>query len=325
MVTLGEMRLLATLNSEAEAQALRRRLVAMGISCTAEPLKPVWQVWLVREEDFARAQGELVRFQAETGDRQDGRGPAATVQGLGDAAAGAEDVPWKQKSMPVVLILIGICVLVAVLTHLGSRPAPWGYLLMVDDPSREHVVQMLNEAEQKHGTDAVIEALHGQRELWLPALDSVRHGEVWRLFTPMFLHFGAVHLFFNMWWMYSLGGALERRSGSWLLLGLVLLTDVGSVLAQYMWSGPRFGGMSGVVYGIFGYVWIRGRTDEDFGIGIPGQTVTIMLIWLVGCMTGLLGPVANAAHVAGLVIGMACGIVPAALRRMRRVRPVGGV
>ena len=35
-----------------------------------------------------------------------------------------------------------------------------------------------------------------------------------------------------------------------------------------------------------------------------------MLAWLVVCMTGMVGPIANAAHVAGLVIGMLVGAAP---------------
>ena len=71
--------------------------------------------------------------------------------------------------------------------------------------------------------------------------------------------------------------------------------------------GPVFGGMSGVVYGLLGYVWIRGKFDPGSGLYLHSYTVTMMIIWFVACLTGVLGPIANTAHAAGLVMGMAWG------------------
>src|SRR3954467_13379821 len=45
-------------------------------------------------------------------------------------------------------------------------------------------------------------------------LQSVRSGEVWRLVTPMLLHFGPLHLLGNMMWIYYLGTAIEVRRGT---------------------------------------------------------------------------------------------------------------
>jgi GlpG protein len=68
-----------------------------------------------------------------------------------------------------------------------------------------------------------------------------------------------------------------------------------------------FGGMSGVVYALLGYVWMRGKYDPASGLFVPPPTVTMMLIWFVAGWTGILGPIANMAHGAGLVLGMAWG------------------
>ena len=74
-------------------------------------------------------------------------------------------------------------------------------------------------------------------------------------------------------------------------------------------GGPGLrGGMSGVIYGPAGYVWMRGRNDPASGVGLDPQSWTIMLIWLVLCLAGFMGRIANTAHVAGLLIGLIWGL-----------------
>ena len=81
----------------------------------------------------------------------------------------------------------------------------------------------------------------------------------------------------------------------------------GSNVAQFYHHGPVFGGMSGVVYGLLGYVWLRGKFDPASGLFVHSSTVTMMLIWLVACYVGLLGNIANTAHLVGLLMGAAWG------------------
>ena len=118
----------------------------------------------------------------------------------------------------------------------------------------------------------------------------------------------------------GLGNILERRLNSWKYLLLVAALAVFSNLAQYFIYGSfGFGGMSGVVYGLIGYIWLRGRFDRTFGLAIPQQMVGLALIWFVVCFTGFLGPIANAAHGAGLVLGAFWGVADGR-RAMERAR-----
>ncbi len=152
---------------------------------------------------------------------------------------------------------------------------------------------------------------------WLPGLAEVRAGQLWRLVTPIFIHFGIVHILFNMMWLKDLGGLIENRLGSGYLFALVLLSAVLSNLAQYVWSDPVFGGMSGVVYALFGFLWIRGKFDPAAGWQLNSQAVYWMIGWFVICVLGIIPHVANAAHAGGLFVGMAWGFISAKVKFSR--------
>jgi GlpG protein len=82
-------------------------------------------------------------------------------------------------------------------------------------------------------------------------------------------------------------------------------------IVQYAIVGSDFGGMSGVVYALVGYVWMRGKYDRGSGLFIDRTNLMISLIWLVLCFTGAMGAVANFAHLAGLIAGTAWGRISA--------------
>jgi len=138
-------------------------------------------------------------------------------------------------------------------------------------------------------------------------LPEVLRGEWWRLLTPMFVHFSVPHIVFNMIWLFQLGSMIESAQGSGRLLFLVVVFALASNLAQYALKGPFFGGMSGVNYGLIGYVWIRGRCDRGSGLHLDRESVVFSVAWFFLCFTGWVGPVANYAHGAGLIVGMAWG------------------
>jgi GlpG protein len=76
--------------------------------------------------------------------------------------------------------------------------------------------------------------------------------------------------------------------------------------------------MSGVVYGLFAYVWMHARYMRAPDLWIDKNNTILMIGWLLACMTGLLGPVANAAHVGGLIAGGIAGSGPFLKQRLRR-------
>ena len=147
--------------------------------------------------------------------------------------------------------------------------------------------------------------------------DVLSSGQWWRLWTPMFLHFGAIHLVFNSLWLWEFGRRIEVLQGHRRLLALVLVIGFGSNMAQYLATGPvLFGGMSGVVCGLVGYCWGWSlmRPGQDFGMPKTLYVVFIGMIlamWAVGGALTQFGfpAVADAAHIGGFVVGWLVGVV----------------
>jgi GlpG protein len=75
-------------------------------------------------------------------------------------------------------------------------------------------------------------------------------------------------------------------------------------------ADPRFGGMSGVLYGLFGYTWMKTIYQPSLGLHIDPGTVIWLIVWFLLCMTGLVGTIANMAHASGLITGMLIGYLP---------------
>jgi GlpG protein len=191
----------------------------------------------------------------------------------------------KLKQIPVTAAIIVICTLVAVLTRVGMDVEAVGRL-----------------------TWARPEDLAGGRD----ALAAIRDGELYRVLTPILVHFGPIHALFNLMWVKDLGSVIERVFGSFYLLAMVATAGVLSNTMQFVVGGPSlFGGMSGVLYGLFGFLWVREHFSRSVPYHIPRSTVGILLVWLVVCFTGIVGPVANFAHLGGLIVGAAWGAISA--------------
>lgn len=148
-------------------------------------------------------------------------------------------------------------------------------------------------------------------------------GEYWRLLTPVLLHFGLFHILFNGLWLWEFGRRIERLAGHGNFLLILAAIAAGSNVGQYLWSpGGLFGGLSGVVYGLLGYIWVRNRLAPHPLLGIAPGIFALMMIWLIVCLAGVVnlflqGGVANGAHVTGLVIGALFGALAGYSARAR--------
>ena len=311
------MRPVGTLNDGALARRFGDYLVTLGIANRVDPSREGWTVWIVDENDVERAKGEYGPFTANPSDPRYDRASDAERIRRDEAredeertrritsprqewtgqtqslAGGLSRMPLRAS--PVTLVLIGACIGVALATMAGEKDNGGLMTALYIAPVR----------------------FVDSRVLW-DGLSAIHSGEVWRLVSPILLHFGIFHILFNMWWLRDFGMMIEPAKGSLKFTGLVLVTAVVSNLAQYAWGGPYFGGMSGVLYGLFGYIWMRHRFAPWEGLTVSKSTVVVLVVWLFLCMTGWMGPIGNASHVSGLVTGMAIGYAPVLRLRFRR-------
>ena len=138
--------------------------------------------------------------------------------------------------------------------------------------------------------------------------------DYWRLFTPVLLHANAMHLIFNLLWWYLLANLVEKSQSRLQLVGLSVCIALVSNLAQFAYGGSNlFGGLSGVIYGLLGYIWLYPLVNPVVRFRLRGAIVGFMVGWMVIGYIGVLEPVfgrmANAAHLSGFLTGMVLGVV----------------
>jgi GlpG protein len=278
------MRLIASINNTERAERLADYLRSLGIACTVDAGGEGARVWVHNDDQVGAAKEVSNDFLADPNhERYRDAAKKAMARFQQDAAhlkaARKQTVNlserWNQvsnSSCPATFVLMGLMLFVAIFVGFMS-------------------------------------AKNGQRldPLWFSndgTLAPILHGEFWRVVSPIFLHVNVMHLTFNMIMIYQLGQLIESRLGSAKFLSMVLVIAAISNFAEFLFHTPLFGGMSGVNYGLFGYCWIKGRIEPEGGFALNPQAVTMMLVWFVLCVVGVIPNVANWVHGAGLATGI---------------------
>lgn len=276
---------LTFINHPRYAQAFVDYLKSLGVVASLQIRDDGANVFIDHEQDLERAQFELKRFLAEPNHERyrqaswlmEEDNPQA--EKLAGMYAGVGFARILKLAGVVTKSIIVICLLVFLLTSQGFDAAARAPLMFFGS------LQSLSAS-----------------------------GEVWRWITPAFIHFGIFHFLFNMsaWWIF--GGMVERTQSSRRLFMLFLVCAVISNLVQFLWSGNSFGGLSGVVYGVLGYLWFYERFSPAPPFRLPPGLMVFMVIALVLGFTNFL-PMANQAHLSGLLTGCFLGGLFARLDR----------
>jgi GlpG protein len=141
----------------------------------------------------------------------------------------------------------------------------------------------------------------------------IREGQVWRLVTSTLPHGDPIHLAFNLLWLWVLGTLIEEVFGHVRTFLLILLLAAGSGAADYAFSHGGIG-LSGVGYGLFGFLWVLSKRNARFRGAVDAQTVQLFVGWFFLCIVltaAKVWHVANVAHGVGALLGVVLGMTVA--------------
>jgi rhomboid protease GluP len=136
-------------------------------------------------------------------------------------------------------------------------------------------------------------------------------GEWWRLLTNVFVHGGLLHIAFNMWCLWNLGGLCESVYGRWTYATIYLICGVGASLASAAWHPyvPSVGA-SGAIFGLAGAL-IAGIKLGEFSIpraALSGTLRSLGAFVVYNLIFGFALPgIDNTAHIGGLITGLIVG------------------
>ena len=306
------MRLIGHLPDEKSAAAFCSFLWSQGIENQVETEDNRCALWVHSEAHRAEAGALLVEFQRDPAHARFQLDSAGLLAAAEKALETARIEP-SSSAHPLMLVTVpygvGAVTLVLVLVSLALAFVGWfGY--------EDRVLQELLI------TSLPIEAASAPV---VPALPEIAQGEFWRLLTPALLNVDVLPLMFNLLLLLHLGSMIESCVGAGRLGFLFIVIGVLSNLAQFYVSGPAFCGAAGILFGLLGYVWIRGRLDSASGLFLRPHVVAMMLVFYIvgmaGSASGLFKlSLGTTAQVTGFALGLLWGFL-AVLAARRRAGP----
>src|SRR5215813_1212633 len=144
---------------------------------------------------------------------------------------------------------------------------------------------------------------------------AIAKGQWWRFVTPIFIHIGLLHLFFNSYALWIVGPQVEKLYGGGRFVILYVLTGVAGVYGSYAYHPNTISaGASGAIFGLFGVLLAFGIRYRDsippfFKRAVGTGVLPVIVINLIIGFT--IPEIDNSAHIAGLLAGVAlAAIVP---------------
>lgn len=316
------MRIIGKLDNSEHAERFIAYLVSQEIEAQAEREEDEsWTIWARDEDQIVQAKEMFEAFRRDPDDKIYRRAVAKAQQVRREverkqrqAAKNVVDMKqrWRRGEgapTPLTRWLTILCVAITFVSWFQTdrnRPNLVARTMAFRDPMRPRDLQ---------------------RALKSPRQDlfyDIMHGQVWRLFTPMFLHADLMHILFNMLLLNWFGKLIESRRGTATLAWIVLISSpVANVLPVVaptaLGGGVPAIGFSGVGYALFGYLWIGSQIDPRRDLFISPSAVFFLLAWLVLGFTGALdqlvgGKIANWGHLGGLLVGMTMAYIAARRR-----------
>lgn len=273
---------IGALKERAQALTFADYLNSIGIKAKAMPgFGASYSIYVANEYDVSKAKLELLRY---------GNNPFAKAYNQASWKAGRNVKREKTINSSLLSFSMGTYSWTLLsLTSLLEVACLAIYLLMLI-PSVD---------------GALVNAL-----AWFSLADVTENFEVFRIITPVLLHFGIFHIAFNLVMFEAFARPIERHFGAlklgYIILSLAIVSNTLQML--FLPPGAIMGGMSGVVYGLIGYMGILSfRQDLPEDLRLP-QGLLLVSIIFIGIGFFFSG-IANLCHVGGMVLGIALGFL----------------
>ena len=129
-------------------------------------------------------------------------------------------------------------------------------------------------------------------------------GQLWRLFTPMFLHGSILHIAFNMYALYHVGRRLERFNGHFRFAVLYGLAGFAGNVASFLMTPAASLGSSTAIFGLLGAEAVFLYCNRSLFGGVGRRALNnILMVAGINLLLGLSPGIDNWGHVGGLIGG----------------------
>jgi GlpG protein len=304
------MRFLAEIEGQRNAELFVAHLLTEECDTHIELAREgsdLWEIWVREEDQVDFARDELKEFLQNKGAAKYEAAMLAARKILQEkerrqqeVAKNTRKIPQGNASLtrggklpPLTLALFIICIILGFITGFGRPNSTMGVNTM-------NALSFVTPQDYDESAED-------------PAA-SLKKGEVWRIMTPALLHGDIIHLAMNMFMFVSFGRIVERWIGTpkfaILVFVLMVLPNLFQGLSpDWMRGSPFFVGISGVLYGLFGFVWIRTTINPSHGISIPFPMIVLLVAIIVIGLSGMVPGwgLADLCHLGGLVVGCAAG------------------
>jgi GlpG protein len=320
------MRLIGEFESEKQAFGFQSFLQAQKISSVYELVKEEgrYRLWGVEEDDFDKA---LAFYQEWAKNPSDTRFTAK--QEKSSPLPQSRIAPARSPFFTLNHLILFLCTLLFIMNLSQEEEiiTKKGEAALVSEETPLEKALLFDESKIWKGVVDLFVSHDWKAYATMPAhtlFGNISQGEVWRLFTPVLLHGGLLHLLFNMAWVWMLGKLIEQRLGSFKYLLLTLVLAVFSNVFQYVMSGPLFFGYSGIVVGLVAFIAVRQKIAPWEGYPLHPSVVRFIAIYVFGLLglgivsmlldffhvTKIYANIANTAHLVGGITGILCAKTP---------------
>jgi len=301
------MRLVGITPDTAKADQFVHFLRAMGTESLVRPDGDRLGVWVVHEDQWTQAKQDWVLFEQNPDDSKFQKAklqllPAPAPEGPADP----QELPQEQESEVggIVPQPLGAPTWYPATATLALAAVMVGFLTSFGDEKNELFRSLTFGPISETGV------------VGYPA-----PSQAWRVFTPALIHLSLVQLLFHLIMLQDLGGQVEQKLGKARFVSLVLfLVLVGNLAEGYLGPTRQFGGMAGLVFGLFGFIWIRAAFTPWSGFHLPVTTSILLIAWFLFSLDGKMIPPSHWAQIVGFLAGAAVAwLTTAGIKRDREV------